>query len=127
MAILSEYEEDQQKATNPSPSSTKPFNAVLDPTNPLGFLETVFDFVSRESDLFKSDYGVRDVNALVRRVKEKVDKEERKAKEKEREKEKEKVEKQQRVKEEAQASTSVKGEGKEEKVECEKTEDGKRG
>jgi rubrerythrin len=122
MAILSEYEEDQQKATNPSPPSTKPFNAVLDPTNPLGFLETVLDFVSRESDLFTSDYGVRDVNALVRRVKEKVDKEERKAKEKEREKEK--VEKQQRVKEEAQASTSVKG--KEEKVEGEKTEDGKR-
>ncbi|XP_057479995.1 LOW QUALITY PROTEIN: protein BOBBER 1-like [Actinidia eriantha] len=68
MAILSEYEEDQ-KPTKPS-SSGKPFNAALDPSNPLGFLEAVFEFVSRESDLFKSDSVVRDVNALVRMVKE---------------------------------------------------------
>ncbi|KAH7853879.1 hypothetical protein Vadar_007606 [Vaccinium darrowii] len=69
MATLSTYEEDQQ---NPSSSSRKPFNALLDPSNPLGFLEPVFDFVSRETDLFKSDYGVGEVNALVRKVKEKV-------------------------------------------------------
>lgn len=124
MAILSEYEEGQ-KPTNPSTSTGKPFNAVLDPSNPLGFLETVFDFVSRESDLFKSDYGVRDVTDLVRRVKEKVDKEERKTREKEKvkaEKEKEKVKAEKRAKEESQASTSA-----EEAAASEETKEGKRG
>uniref|UniRef100_A0A5B7AJS5 CS domain-containing protein n=1 Tax=Davidia involucrata TaxID=16924 RepID=A0A5B7AJS5_DAVIN len=91
MAILSEYEEDQK------PSSSKPFNAVFDPSNPLGFLETVFDFVSRESDLFKSDSVVKDVMALVRLTKEKAETEERKRKEK--------AEK--RVKEEVKAEASV--------------------
>ncbi|KAA8533604.1 hypothetical protein F0562_030962 [Nyssa sinensis] len=71
MAILSDYEEDQK------PSPSKPFNALLDPSNPLGFLETVFDFVSRESDLFKSDSVVKDVIALVRTTKEKREAEER--------------------------------------------------
>ncbi|KAF7148609.1 hypothetical protein RHSIM_Rhsim03G0208100 [Rhododendron simsii] len=124
MAILSEYEEDR-KPTNPSSSSTgKPFNAVLDPSNPLAFLETVFDFVSRESDLFKSDYGVRDVTDLVRRVKEKADKEERKTREKEKvkaEKEKEKVKAEKRAKEESQASTSA-----EQAAASEETKEGKR-
>ncbi|PSS04450.1 Protein BOBBER like [Actinidia chinensis var. chinensis] len=119
MAILSEYEEENQKPTKPS-SSGKPFNAALDPSNPLGFLEAVFDFVSRESDLFKSDSVVRDVNALVRMVKEKVDTEERKRREK--------VEKR-AAEERAQASASVKEEKKEAvavaAVEGEKTTDGK--
>ncbi|XP_057464047.1 protein BOBBER 1 isoform X2 [Actinidia eriantha] len=120
MAILSEYEEENQKPTKPS-SSGKPFNAALDPSNPLGFLEAVFDFVSRESDLFKSDSVVRDVNALVRMVKEKVDTEERKRKET--------VEKR-AAEERAQASASVKEEKKEAvavaAVEGEKTTDGKK-
>lgn len=80
MAILSEYEEENHK--KPSSSSVaKPFSAALDPSDPLGFLEKAFEFVARETDLFKSDSLVRDVNAVVRVVKDKVEGEERKKKE----------------------------------------------
>ncbi|KAL3524408.1 hypothetical protein ACH5RR_017242 [Cinchona calisaya] len=82
MAILSDYEEeDQAKPTSPS-SSGKPFTAVLNPSNPLGFLETALEFLAKESDLFESDSLVTDVNAVVRQVKDKVEAEERKRKEK---------------------------------------------
>ncbi|GFY83422.1 HSP20-like chaperones superfamily protein [Actinidia rufa] len=80
MAILSEYEEDQKSTKT---SSSIPFNADFDPSNPLGFIETVFDFVARKSDLFRSDSVVRDVNALVRTAREKVVAEERERKRKE--------------------------------------------
>ncbi|CAK9151616.1 unnamed protein product [Ilex paraguariensis] len=79
MAILSDYEEEDHKPkTRPSSSSatTKPFNAVFDPSNPLRFLETAFEFVARESDLFRSESVIKDVNALVRSVKDKVESEE---------------------------------------------------
>lgn len=80
MAILSEYEEQDHK--KPSSSSVaKPFNAALDPSDPLGFLEKAFEFVARESDLFKSDSLTRDINAVVRMVKDKLEGEERKKKE----------------------------------------------
>ncbi|PSS32309.1 Protein BOBBER like [Actinidia chinensis var. chinensis] len=80
MAILSEYEEDQKPT---KPSSSMPFNADFDPSNPLGFIETVIDFVARESDLFRSDSVVRDVNALVRTMREKIVTEDRERKRKE--------------------------------------------
>lgn len=88
MAILSDYEEeDQRKASSSSSSAVKkPFSVALDPSDPLGFLEKVFEFVARESDLFKSDSLVRDVNAVVRMVKDKVEVEERKRKEAEKKK-----------------------------------------
>ncbi|KAL7003604.1 hypothetical protein U1Q18_004755 [Sarracenia purpurea var. burkii] len=129
MAILSEYEE-EPRPTKPS-SSGKAFNASLDPLNPLGFLETVFDFVSRESELFKSDSVVRDVTALVRTFKDKVDAEERKKKEKAEKRAKEEPQASVSVKEEnkekqPQASVSVKEENKEEPPEIEKMADGKR-
>ncbi|KAM3376067.1 protein BOBBER 1 [Capsicum galapagoense] len=76
MAIISEYNEQDNKPA----VSAKPFNAVLDPANPLGFLEAVFEFLGRESDIFKSDSLVRDVNAVVRMVKDKLETEERKRK-----------------------------------------------
>ncbi|GJU24328.1 protein BOBBER 1 [Tanacetum coccineum] len=72
MAILSEYEEQPE-------SIKKPFNAVLDTAEPLKFLEKAFDFVAKETDLFKNESVVKDVNGL---VKEKVDAEEKKRKEK---------------------------------------------
>ncbi|KAJ8558118.1 hypothetical protein K7X08_004884 [Anisodus acutangulus] len=67
MAIISEYNEQDNKPH----VSAKPFNAVLDPANPLGFLESVFEFLGRESDIFKSDSLLSDVNAVVRMVKDK--------------------------------------------------------
>ncbi|PHT45107.1 hypothetical protein CQW23_14265 [Capsicum baccatum] len=76
MAIISEYNEQDNKPA----VSAKHFNAVLDPANPLGFLEAVFEFLGRESDIFKSDSLVRDVNAVVRMVKDKLETEERKRK-----------------------------------------------
>lgn len=82
MAILSDYEEeDQKKPTSSATPARKPFNATLDPSDPLGFLEKVFEFVAKESDLFKSDSLVKDVNAVVRMVKDKVEAEEKKRKE----------------------------------------------
>ncbi|GMP70557.1 hypothetical protein CsSME_00029362 [Camellia sinensis var. sinensis] len=120
MAILTECEDDQKHTPKPS-SSTKKFNAEFDPSNPLGFLGTVFEFVSRESDLFKSDSVVRDVNALVRNVKEKVDAGERKKK---MEKAEASVKAEKIAKEEAQASPSRSVKGKEGNEE-EMAEDGK--
>ncbi|KAK6155586.1 hypothetical protein DH2020_009834 [Rehmannia glutinosa] len=82
MAILSEYEEeDQNKPSTSVASARKPFNASLDPSNPLGFLEGVFEFVAKESDLFKSDSLVNDVSAVLRMVKDKVEAEEKRRKE----------------------------------------------
>ncbi|KAI3751151.1 hypothetical protein L2E82_22197 [Cichorium intybus] len=82
MAILSDYEEEDQKQTKTTESLKKPFNAVLDSSDPLRFLQTAFEFVARETDLFKTDSVIKDVNGLVRTVKEKLDADERKRKEK---------------------------------------------
>ncbi|KAK1431849.1 hypothetical protein QVD17_08578 [Tagetes erecta] len=79
MAILSEYEEEDQKQPE---SLKKPFNTVLDSSDPLRFLQTAFEFVARETDLFKKDSVIKDVSGLVRSVKEKIDADERKRKEK---------------------------------------------
>ncbi|KAM7463691.1 hypothetical protein LguiA_031812 [Lonicera macranthoides] len=84
MAILSDYEEEDQnqKPTKASSSSsvTKPFTAVLDPSNPLKFLEKALEFAALESNLFKSESVVKDVNSLVGAVKEKFEAEERRKK-----------------------------------------------
>ncbi|KVI07075.1 hypothetical protein Ccrd_014550 [Cynara cardunculus var. scolymus] len=82
MAILSDYEEDDQKQTKATESLKKPFNAVLDSSDPLGFLQTALEFVARETDFFKTDSVIKDVNGLVRTVKEKLDADERTRKEK---------------------------------------------
>ncbi|GJY30128.1 protein BOBBER 1 [Tanacetum coccineum] len=73
MAILSEYEEQPE-------SIKKPFNAVLDTAEPLKFLEKAFDFVAKETDFFKRESVVKDVNGLVLSVKEKLDAAEEKKK-----------------------------------------------
>ncbi|OIT31358.1 PREDICTED: protein BOBBER 1-like [Nicotiana attenuata] len=129
MAIISDYEEQENK---PSPTAaastpTKPFKAVLDPANPLGFLETAFEFVGRESDLFKSDSLISDVNAVVRMVKDKLEAEERKKKEKA-ETSNTKVAAEKKFKEEVPA-VATKKEAKEVKAKevKEEKEDGKKG
>ncbi|GFP91300.1 protein bobber 1 [Phtheirospermum japonicum] len=81
MAILSDYEEeDHKKPTTSAPPARKPFTAALYPSDPLGFLEKVFEFVARESDLFKSDSLMNDINAVVRMVKDKVETEDKRRK-----------------------------------------------
>ncbi|CAI9768156.1 unnamed protein product [Fraxinus pennsylvanica] len=78
MAILSEYEEEDQKKPTTSSVKKAQFSSVLDPSDPIGFLEKVFEFVARESDFFKSNSLVNDVSAVVRMVKDKVEAEEKK-------------------------------------------------
>ncbi|GJS00078.1 monooxygenase 1 [Tanacetum coccineum] len=73
MEILSNYEEQPE-------SIKKPFNSVLDIAEQLKFLEKAF--VAKETNLFMSEYVVKDVNRLVRSIKEKRDDEEKKRKEK---------------------------------------------
>lgn len=86
MAILSDYVEEPTETPNTKSSSSssikKPLNEVLDESNPLGFIEKALEFAARESSLFKTDSVVKDVNALVRVVKDKVDAEERNKKQK---------------------------------------------
>lgn len=78
MAILSDYVDEDQK--KPVSSARKPLNTALDPTNPLRFLK-VFEFVARESNLFKRDSVVDDVRAVVREVKNTFDSDDKKRKE----------------------------------------------
>ncbi|KAM3319825.1 protein BOBBER 1 [Capsicum chacoense] len=134
MAIISDYEEQDTKPPSSSASSSKsapakPFKAVLDPANPLGFLEAAFEFVGRESDLFKSDSLINDVSAVVRMVKDKLETEERKKKV-EVEAEKAKAAAEKKVKKEEAPVTASKDEVKESKgkiVKETKEEDDKKG
>lgn len=124
MAIISEYEEPTSSA-----ASTKPFQADLDPSNPLGFLQTALEFLAKETDLFKSDALVADISSVVRSVKSKVEAaEERKRKDKAREignaekkvkEEKPSVQVKQGPKEEMEKDSKI-SQVKEEKVESEK-------
>lgn len=81
MAIISEYEENEEipkpkkpsSSSPPSSSSSKPsqFNASFDPSNPLGFLEKVFDFLAKESDFLSRDRVEKEIETVVRRAVEK--------------------------------------------------------
>ncbi|KAF9685599.1 hypothetical protein SADUNF_Sadunf03G0071400 [Salix dunnii] len=90
MAILSDYGEPQQ---TPSPPSFS-FNSVLDPSNPLGFLDSALNFLSQESDALKTD-----VSPLVKEFKKRIKAEEdsKKAEEKGRAEEKRREEEKKRM------------------------------
>ncbi|KAJ6943115.1 hypothetical protein NC652_008800 [Populus alba x Populus x berolinensis] len=55
MAILSDHEEPQQKQQTPTSPSSFSFNTVLDPSNPLGFLDSALHFLSQKSDVLKNN------------------------------------------------------------------------
>ncbi|KAJ7943933.1 protein BOBBER 1-like [Quillaja saponaria] len=81
MAILSDYQEDKPNNNNNRvvhKNPSLPFNASLDPSNPLGFLKSAFFFVSQHSDLFKDDATDEKILSLIRSVKEKEKKVEEK-------------------------------------------------
>jgi hypothetical protein len=90
MAILEEVQQ----------SSSFTFNAVLDPSNPLGFIESAFNFVSQNSNLFKTESAEKQIMSSVHSIKRRIEADEKKrlkqqaekkaAYEKEQEKEKEK-------------------------------------
>ncbi|GAB4858459.1 hypothetical protein Ancab_009933 [Ancistrocladus abbreviatus] len=106
MAILSDYEEEQSQ--QPQKQEHNPvFTATLDPSNPMGFITSAFDFVSKESDFFKNESAEKDVLALLKSLKEKEREEmERKAK---------------RQREEAQASVVQKKEESKQEEKKDKT------
>lgn len=73
MAIISEFEEEEPKPSTSSSPPPKPvsFNASLDPSNPTGFLEKVFDFLAKESDFLGKDNVDKEIAAIVKVSKEK--------------------------------------------------------
>ncbi|KAJ4875686.1 Protein BOBBER 1 [Raphanus sativus] len=70
MAIISEVEEESS-----SRPSMLPFRATFDSSNPLGFLQKVFDFLGEQSDYLKKPSAEEEIAAAVRAAKEKADKE----------------------------------------------------
>ncbi|KAL1822272.1 protein BOBBER 1 [Daucus carota subsp. sativus] len=105
MAILTDYEEPAVTVAKPSaPPVTKPFTAVLDTSNPLGFIQSALEFAARESKLFDSDSVVDEVSSLVRVVKEKLDDEEKRKREK--------IEAEKKKKEKEVSEKKVNGNGK---------------
>ncbi|OWM79639.1 protein BOBBER 1 [Punica granatum] len=84
MAIISDYDEGENKSpAKPSPSSSAsavPFSGNLDRSNPIGFIEKVFDFVASESDYLGNDSAEKEIASVVRAAKEKQKLKEKKAK-----------------------------------------------
>ncbi|KAF8114856.1 hypothetical protein N665_0033s0046 [Sinapis alba] len=74
MAIISEVEEESS-----SRPSMLPFRATFDSSNPLGFLQKVFDFLGEQSDFLKKPSAEEEISAAVRAAKDKLRKAEKKA------------------------------------------------
>ncbi|KNA17081.1 hypothetical protein SOVF_081880 [Spinacia oleracea] len=86
MAILSDYEEEEQPQQKPQPPqkkpTPKPYSATLDPSNPLGFLQSAIDFLSKETDFFVSDSSEKAAAGLIKKARENKLKEEAEKKKK---------------------------------------------
>ncbi|XWS61319.1 hypothetical protein CRYUN_Cryun07bG0116100 [Craigia yunnanensis] len=76
MAIISEFQEEEAKPSTSSSPHPKPvsFNGSLDPSNPVAFLEKVFDFLAKESDFLGKENVDKEIAAIVRVAKEKGNK-----------------------------------------------------
>lgn len=69
MAILSDYEEESTLPTaSTSTNVSFPFSADFNPSEPLGFLESVFSFVAQKSDFLSNEDVEKDVLAVLRSV-----------------------------------------------------------
>lgn len=77
MAIISEVEEESS-----SRPSMLPFRATFDSSDPLGFLQKVFDFLGEQSDYLKKPSAEEEIAAVVRAAKEKLNKAEKESVEK---------------------------------------------
>lgn len=74
MAIISDFQEDQDTNSSSSSTSTKrtpSFSAGLDPSSPLGFVEKVLDFLGEETDFLERDTAEKEIAAAVKLAKEK--------------------------------------------------------
>lgn len=71
MAIISDFNEEEQKPTHSSPpqpqssSSSSSFSATFDRSNPIAFLERVFEFVSEQSDFLATQSAEKELVSLV--------------------------------------------------------------
>ncbi|CAI0449944.1 unnamed protein product, partial [Linum tenue] len=76
MALISEYEE-EESGTKPSSSAASPpaqpstFTAPFDPSNPLGIVEKLFDFLAAECDYLSKDAAEKEIAAAAKAAKEK--------------------------------------------------------
>ncbi|WVZ21346.1 hypothetical protein V8G54_008668 [Vigna mungo] len=73
MAIISDFNEEEQKSTrssqsqsSSSSSSSSSFTAPFDRSNPIAFLQKVFEFVSEQSDFLATEAAEKQVLSLVR-------------------------------------------------------------
>ncbi|CAL1391021.1 unnamed protein product [Linum trigynum] len=76
MALISEYEE-EDSGTKPSSSAASPpaqpstFTAPFDPSNPLGIVEKLFDFLAAECDYLSNAAAEKEIAAAAKAAKEK--------------------------------------------------------
>uniref|UniRef100_A0A6N2KP84 CS domain-containing protein n=1 Tax=Salix viminalis TaxID=40686 RepID=A0A6N2KP84_SALVM len=73
MAIISDYEEDQnvKKSSSSSPCTspkTSTFTATFNPQNPIRIVETVIDFVAKETDFLEKDTAEKEILDVVKRA-----------------------------------------------------------
>ncbi|XP_015878468.2 protein BOBBER 1 [Ziziphus jujuba] len=106
MAIISDFEEEEQKpkskpssAASASSVSATPFTASLDPSNPLQFLQKAIDLVAQETDFLEKETAEKEILSAVRTARQR--KEKRKAEEKKEKEERKKLETKEEVKKEA--------------------------
>ncbi|XP_047179881.1 protein BOBBER 1-like isoform X2 [Vigna umbellata] len=72
MAIISDFNEEEQKPTrssqsqSSSSSSSTSFTSPFDRSNPIAFLQKVFEFVSEQSDFLGTEAAEKQVVSLVR-------------------------------------------------------------
>ncbi|PPD86005.1 hypothetical protein GOBAR_DD17055 [Gossypium barbadense] len=72
MAIISEFQEEEARPSASSSPKAVPFNASLDPSDPVGFLEKVFDFLAKETDFLEKENFDKEIAVVVRVAKEKL-------------------------------------------------------
>ncbi|KAL5805063.1 hypothetical protein ACOSQ3_031863 [Xanthoceras sorbifolium] len=74
MAIISDFQEDEKPGSDSSTSSspkTVTYSAKFDTTNPLGFLQNVFEFMAKECDFLSLESSEKHIATLLRGVREK--------------------------------------------------------
>ncbi|TYH55063.1 hypothetical protein ES332_D09G213600v1 [Gossypium tomentosum] len=71
MAIISEFQEEEARPSASSSPKAVPFNASLDPSDPVGFLEKVFHFLAKETDFLEKENFDKEIAVVVRVAKEK--------------------------------------------------------
>ncbi|XP_065867968.1 protein BOBBER 1-like [Euphorbia lathyris] len=122
MAIISDFEEERNEteSATSSVSKTLPFTATFDSSNPIGIVKTLLDFLANESDFLEKENAEKEIVAVVKAAKDKVQRKKAEEKEKEAALRKAKLKEEQKKVE----VKEKKVESKDEPVEVEKKESG---